>query len=276
VTTDQPVIEVSGLTVRYATKDGPVIAVQDVSFTLRRGGALAVVGESGAGKSTVVRLVAGLEHPTEGTVLVRGAAPAARARGLTNRLRRAAAVQLVHQDPHSSLDPHQTIGRGLDELLRLHSVRLPGDLGDPARRRERVRELLSQVSLDPAHADARPARLSGGQRQRAAIARALAVQPEVLLLDEAVAALDVSVQAQILNLLADIREQTATALLFVTHDLSMARQLCEQAVVMRAGRIVESGPVSRLLTAPEHPYTRALLDSVPRPGWRPRRTHPVA
>ncbi|MEV7390420.1 MULTISPECIES: ABC transporter ATP-binding protein [unclassified Streptomyces] len=260
-------LEVDGLTKRYAGRRDQVTACEDVTFRVRRGEALALVGESGAGKSTVVRLIAGMEQPTSGRVLLRGNPIDARPRGRTERLARAATVQIVHQDPYSCLDPRQTIGAGLAELLRLHARRLGGHPAGPAR----VTELLETVGL-PGLADARPARLSGGQRQRAAIARALAVEPDILLLDEAVAALDVSVQAQILNLLADLREQKGTTLVFVTHDLAVVRQLCQETVVMRGGRVVEEGPVARILTTPRHPYTRALLDSVPRPGWHPRRT----
>ncbi|MFJ9631764.1 ABC transporter ATP-binding protein [Streptomyces sp. NPDC101175] len=260
-------LEVSSLTKRYALRRDHVTACEDVTFQVRRGEALALVGESGAGKSTVVRLIAGLEQPTTGHVLLRGHPTDARPRGRTERLARAATVQIVHQDPYSCLDPRQTIGAGLAELLRLHARRL----GNGSATEARVAELLDTVGL-PGLADTRPARLSGGQRQRAAIARALAVEPDILLLDEAVAALDISVQAQILNLLADLREQKGTTLVFVTHDLAVVRQLCQQTVVMRGGRVVEEGPVARILTAPRHPYTQALLDSVPRPGWHPRRT----
>jgi ABC-type glutathione transport system ATPase component len=268
-TDEVPLLEVEGLTKRYPSRGGEVTACQDVAFRLRRGGALALVGESGAGKSTVIRLIAGLEPPTSGRVLLHGR-PTRRDRGRAARLTRAATVQIVHQDPYSSLDPRQTIGAGLAELLRLHAARLGFTTIDP-----RVTRLLETVGLHGL-ADARPSRLSGGQRQRAAIARALALEPDILLLDEAVAALDVSVQAQILNLLADLREHTGTTLLFVTHDLAVVRQLCDETVVMRDGRVIETGPTAQLLGAPQHPYTQALLDSVPRPGWRPRRTEQSA
>ncbi|MGI5460148.1 ABC transporter ATP-binding protein [Streptomyces sp. CA-249302] len=272
--TPVPLLDVFGLTKRYPTRQGEITACEDVSFRVARGGALALVGESGAGKSTVIRLVAGLEEPSAGRVVLGGNgdgdSDGRRLRGRAARLARAATVQIVHQDPYSSLDPRQPIGDGLAELLRLHAHRLPGDLTDRSARRARAAELLETVGL-PGLAHARPARLSGGQRQRAAIARALALEPDVLLLDEAVAALDVSVQAQILNLLADLRERTGTTLLFVTHDLAVVRQLCEEAVVMHRGRIVEQGPVARIFTDPQHPYTRTLLASIPRPGWRPHR-----
>ncbi|MFJ9705743.1 ABC transporter ATP-binding protein [Streptomyces sp. NPDC101234] len=270
-----PLLDVSGLTKHYPTRHGQITACEDVNFQVTRGGALALVGESGAGKSTVIRLVAGLEEPSAGHVLLHGRSGGERLRGRAARLARAATVQIVHQDPYSSLDPRQPIGDGLAELLHLHADRLGGNLGDRSTRRTRVTELLDTVGLRGL-AHARPARLSGGQRQRAAIARALAPQPDVLLLDEAVAALDVSVQAQILNLLADLRERTGTTLLFVTHDLAVVRQLCEDAVVMHRGRVVEQGPVARIFTDPQHTYTRSLLASIPRPGWRPRRTRQAA
>nr|WP_239157926.1 ATP-binding cassette domain-containing protein [Streptomyces sp. SID13726] len=261
-------LDVSGLTKRYPTRQGEITACEDIGFQVPRGGALALVGESGAGKSTVVRLVAGLEQPSAGQVLFDGHDTGLRRRGRTARLARAAAVQIVHQDPYSSLDPRQPVGDGLAELLRLHADRLGADR---SARQHRVTELLDMVGL-PGLTAARPAALSGGQRQRAAIARALALNPDVLLLDEAVAALDVSVQAQILNLLADLREHTGTTLLFVTHDLAVVRQLCDEAVVMHRGRIVEHGPTARIFADPQHAYTRSLLASIPRPGWRPRRT----
>ncbi|MFJ8027674.1 ABC transporter ATP-binding protein [Streptomyces sp. NPDC096311] len=264
-------LEVTGLSKRYPSRHGEVTACEDISFQVRRGETLALVGESGAGKSTVVRLVAGLEQPTAGHILLHGKPVHERPRGRTARLARAATVQIVHQDPYSCLDPRQTIGAGLAELLRLHGRRL----GHGSATADRVAELLDTVGL-PDQAGARPAHLSGGQRQRAAIARALAVEPDILLLDEAVAALDVSVQAQILNLLTDLRERCGTTLVFVTHDLAVVRQLCQAAVVMRTGRVVEEGPVTRVLTTPQHPYTQALLEAVPRPGWHPRRIRHMA
>jgi ABC-type glutathione transport system ATPase component len=275
-----PLLTVTGLTKHYPTREGEVTACRGVGFEVHRGGALALVGESGAGKSTVIRLIAGLEAPSSGRIDLNDPSASSHARGRAARgraarLARSAHVQIVHQDPYSSLDPRQSVGDGLVELLCLHAPRLSGDLSTRAGRRARADELLETVGL-PGLGDARPARLSGGQRQRAAIARALALEPAILLLDEAVAALDVSVQAQILNLLADLRERSGTTLVFVTHDLAVVRQLCEDAVVMRNGEVVETGPVARLLTTPEHPYTQALLDSVPRPGWRPRRTRQTA
>ncbi|MFG2977545.1 ABC transporter ATP-binding protein [Streptomyces sp. NPDC048331] len=253
------VLEVTGLRRSY----GAVRAVDDVSFVLPEGGSLGIVGESGSGKTTTARIIVGLERADEGEVLVGGRSRTARGegRGRTRRLARAREVQMVFQDPYLSLDPRTGVEAALRETLRLH---FPGR--DHARR---IRELLDQVGLGPRAADALPRQLSGGQRQRVAIARALAVEPSVLLLDEAVAALDVSVQAQILNLLADIREQTGIGYLFITHDLGVVRCVTDEIVVMRHGRIIEAGATAEVLAAPRHPYTRLLLDSVPRPGWDP-------
>ncbi|SNX88474.1 oligopeptide/dipeptide transporter [Streptomyces sp. TLI_55] len=256
-TVTPPALVVEGLRKEFParSRDGKaVVAVDDVSFTLERGGSLAVVGESGSGKSTTARIVAGLDAATAGTVTVTGS------RGKAVR-----PVQMVFQDPFASLDPRQRIGAGLTELLR---VRI--GLGRTAAR-ERAVGLLAEVGLDEQHAARLPRDLSGGQRQRVAIARALALQPEILILDEAVAALDVSVQAQVLNLLCDIRERTTVAFLFVSHDLAVVRQVTDHCLVMRHGRVVEQGRTAEVLNHPQDPYTQALLDAVPRPGWQPRR-----
>ncbi|MFF2573500.1 ABC transporter ATP-binding protein [Streptomyces sp. NPDC058084] len=242
---------------------GAVRAVDDVSFALPPGGSLGIVGESGSGKTTTARIVVGLERADEGEVLVRGRSRTVRGRGRAHRLARAREVQMVFQDPLLSLDPRTSVEAALRETLRLHF---------PDRDHTgRIRELLDQVGLGTHAAQALPRQLSGGQRQRVAIARALAVEPAVLVLDEAVAALDVSVQAQILNLLADIREQTSIGYLFITHDLGVVRCVTDEVVVMRHGAVVEAGATAEVLAAPRHPYTRLLLDSVPRPGWDPER-----
>ncbi|WP_432082817.1 ABC transporter ATP-binding protein [Streptomyces sp. WAC 04229] len=240
---------------------GEVRAVDDVSFTLPEGGSVGIVGESGSGKTTTARIVVGLERADEGQVRVRGRVRGARGRGRVRRLARAREVQMVFQDPRLSLDPRTSVDDVLRETLRLH---FPGTDHD-----RRVRDLLDQVGLGTRAAEARPGQLSGGQRQRVAIARALAVEPAVLVLDEAVAALDVSVQAQILNLLADIREETRIGYLFITHDLGVVRCVTDEVLVMRRGRVVEAGPTAEVLAAPQHPYTRLLLESVPRSGWDP-------
>lgn len=242
---------------------GDVRAVDGVSFVLPRGGSLGIVGESGSGKTTTARIVVGLEQADSGEVAVGGVRRPAAVRGRARRLARAREVQMVFQDPYLSLDPRTSVESVLRETLRLH---FPD--GDHTRR---VRALLDQVGLGTRAAEARPGQLSGGQRQRVAIARALAVEPAVLVLDEAVAALDVSVQAQILNLLADIREETEIGYLFITHDLGVVRCVTEDVIVMRHGRVVEAGTTAGVLDGPSHPYTRLLLDSVPRPGWDPER-----
>lgn len=257
--TSTPVLAVSGLRRTF----GAVRAVDDVSFAVPEGGSLGIVGESGSGKTTTARIIVGLERADAGAVHVRGRSRADRARGRQRRLARAREVQMVFQDPYLSLDPRTSVEAVLRETLRLHFPRT-----DHARR---VRELLDQVGLGTRAADALPRQLSGGQRQRVAIARALAVEPAVLVLDEAVAALDVSVQAQILNLLADIRERTPIGYLFITHDLGVVRCVTDDVVVMRRGAVVEAGPTADVLSAPTHPYTRLLLDSVPHPGWDPER-----
>ena len=262
-TTTAPLLRVGGLRKVYRTGGTEVVAVADLSFTLDRGGALGIVGESGSGKTTTARMLVGLEHPDRGEILVQGAPSAARGRGREARLARAKAVQIVFQDPYLSLDARLTVGATVDGVLKLHG------LGDRAARAARVRELLAQVGLGEREAASLPRGLSGGQRQRAAIARALAVEPAVLVLDEAVSALDVSVQAQVLNLLADIRRDTGIGLVFVSHDLAVVRYVCDEALVMYRGRTMEHRPVAELLADPESPYTRLLLASVPRPGWDP-------
>ncbi|MFI8890461.1 ATP-binding cassette domain-containing protein [Streptomyces paradoxus] len=257
-----PVLEAAGLRKEFP---GNRVAVDDVSLALPPGGSMGVVGESGSGKTTVARMLVGLETPTSGTVRIDGESlitAGATGRGRAERLRRARRIQLVFQDPYASLDPRQTVGAGIDELLRLHEP-------DRDRRRERAAELLSQVGLDDRMARSTPSALSGGQRQRVAIARALVSRPKVLVLDEAVSALDVSIQAQVLNLLADLRAELGIGYLFVTHDLAVAQQVTDELIVMHQGRVVERGATDQVLTAPEHVYTRELLAAVPREGWRP-------
>jgi peptide/nickel transport system ATP-binding protein len=252
------VLEVRGLHKHF----GAAHAVNDVSFQLSAGQSLGIVGESGSGKTTTARIIAGLERPDAGQVLVTTPGTSgSRGRGAAARLARARQIQMVFQDPFLSLDPRLTVAATLKESLRLHFAK--------ADHRERIEELLHQVGLGPREAGARPRQLSGGQRQRVAIARALAVEPQVLVLDEAVAALDVSVQAQILNLLADIRAATGVAYLFITHDLGVVRCVTDEVLVMRHGAIVERGPTAAVMAAPAHPYTALLLASLPRPGWDP-------
>ncbi|MFJ4714365.1 ABC transporter ATP-binding protein [Streptomyces sp. NPDC088785] len=257
ITTDPPRLDVRGLTRRF----GAFSAVDDITFSVPVGGSLGIVGESGSGKTTVARLVTGLDTPTSGTLTIDGH-PRTPPRGKAQRLARARQVQIVFQDPLQSLDPRLSARQALRETLHLH---YPG-----TDRPARIGELLDQVQLSARAADARPRDLSGGQRQRVAIARALAVRPRILVLDEAVAALDVSIQAQILNLLADIREQSALTYLFITHDLGVVRSVTDDIIVMRHGRIVESGATDAILSRPSTPYAQLLLASVPGPGWDPQ------
>ena len=260
-------VRVEGLTKVFGGRRGAdTTAVKDVSFAVPPGGALAIVGESGSGKTTTARMIIGLERPTTGRIFVGGRERSFGRRGSGERRRLGREMQIVFQDPHSSLDPRQRVRECLDEMLNLHF-----HLGREDRE-ARTMELLAQVGLDERHAGVYPRALSGGQQQRVAIARALASQPRVLILDEAVASLDVSVQAQVLNLLADIREQTGVTYLFISHDLAVVRQVSDDVVVMRRGEIVERGPTDCVLDAPDHPYTQALLLAVPRRGWRPVRT----
>ncbi|GGT19347.1 ABC transporter ATP-binding protein [Nonomuraea spiralis] len=247
-------LEVEGLSKSY----GDVQAVRGVSFTLAEGGSLGIVGGSGSGKTTAARIIVGLERPDAGHVTVRGHDRSSRRRGRAERLRRAREIQIVFQDPFLSLDPRLSATAVLSETLKLHFPDI-----DHTRR---TTQLLDQVGLGEREATALPRQLSGGQRQRVALARALAVEPSVLVLDEAVAALDVCVQAQILNLLADLREQTGTAFLFITHDLGVVSQITDDLVVMRHGEIVERGPTRHVLGQPQHAWTRLLLSSVPKPA----------
>ena len=239
----------------------PLVAVDDVSLSVEAGDSLAIVGESGSGKTTCARIITGLETATSGSVEIDGAS-SMRKRG--DRMARARRVQMVFQDPYSSLDPRQTVRSAIAEVLALHGAR------DGRARAARTDELLERVGLDPRIGASLPRHLSGGQRQRAAIARALAAGPRLLILDEAVAALDVSVQAQVLNLLADLRAVEGLTSVFISHDLGVVRQVSSHCVVMHRGVIVERGSTSQILDAPAHPYTRRLLAAVPRPGWKPR------
>ncbi|MFB8139644.1 dipeptide ABC transporter ATP-binding protein [Streptomyces parvus] len=253
----RPLLSGTGLVKRYASPGGGTrTAVSRVDFAVAPGETLGVVGESGSGKSTLAALAMGLLTPDEGEVLLDGGPWSALDERRRRPLRRG--IQLVHQDPLGSFDPRFTVRRILDEAL---SVAGPARA---AHRRERAAELLDQVGLDPGLLERRPARLSGGQRQRVAIARALATGPRLLVCDEPVSALDVTVQAQVLQLLARLRETYGLAMLFISHDLAVVQQVSDRVLVMRDGVVVEQGPVAEVLGAPTHPYTRTLLASVPR------------
>ncbi|MBD3177500.1 MAG: ATP-binding cassette domain-containing protein [Armatimonadia bacterium] len=241
---------------RFPAARGTVRAVEGVSLDLAPGETLGLVGESGCGKTTLGRLALGLLRPTTGTILFDGqdlqAASGRERRELTRR------AQIIFQDPFSSLDPRMRAGAIVGEGLTIH-----GMAGGRQGRRDRVAELMDLVGLEPSHADRFPHEFSGGQRQRLGIARALAVEPDLIVCDEAVSALDVSVQAQIVNLLADLQRDLGLAYLFISHDLSVVRYVSDRVAAMYLGAIVEMGPADAVYADPLHPYTRALLSAVP-------------
>lgn len=258
----EDVVVASGLTKVYRQSRGvpwrhtEVRAVDDVSFRLRRGTTLAIAGESGSGKSTLARMVLGLLQPTSGTVVFDGQDIAALRRREAFAFRRR--VQPVFQNPYSSLDPMYSVFHIIEEPLRIHRI------GDRRQRRTVVHALAEQVALPPSVLSRRPRELSGGQRQRVAIARALALRPEVLVCDEAVSALDVVVQAQILDLLAELQAALGLTYLFISHDLAVIRQIADEVMVMRAGKVVEHAPTEEVFNRPRHDYTRQLLAAIPR------------
>ncbi len=263
---DDVVLRVENLVKHFPVKGripfvsgGVVKAVDGVSFDLRRGETLGVVGESGCGKSTLARMLVGLEQPTSGAVRFgRSVVHQARGRELRALRRR---IQIVLQDPYTSLNPRRTIREILLQPFEIHP-----DVLDRRRRVERIKELLDLVGLDPSlHLDRYPHQFSGGQRQRIGIARALALNPDVIVCDEPVSALDVSVQAQVVNLLERLQEELGVAYVFIAHDLSVVRHISDRVAVMYLGKLVETGPEIDLYEAPRHPYTSALLSAVPVP-----------
>ncbi|WP_404430813.1 ABC transporter ATP-binding protein [Microbacterium lacus] len=266
-----PILEIRDLRKTYRVRGGSggketLVAVDGVSMAIEAGGSLGIVGESGSGKSTTARILMGLERADAGTIAVDGQDWSAPARRSADRRQRAKIAQMVFQDPYQSLDRRQTVQQCLSEAVRVHR---PTDSKEAVQ--SRVRELMSEVRLGAEFLGVRPRALSGGQRQRVAIARALAADPVLLVLDEAVSALDVTTQVEILTLLDGIRRDTGVALLMITHDLTVVRRLCDHVVVMRHGRIEERGTATDILDSPQAEYTRMLLDSIPREGWQPRR-----
>jgi oligopeptide/dipeptide ABC transporter ATP-binding protein len=260
-------LELRGAWKEFAGRGRRVVACRDVSLSVQPGEVVGLVGESGSGKSTVANMALGLLPPSRGEVLVMGQRLIRRQRRDEKELR--AKVQAVFQEPLLALDGRRTIGWSIAEPLRIHRR------GTRRERQARVVDLLTAVGLDPALAGRRPSELSGGQLQRVNIARAIALRPSLLVCDEPVSALDVSVQAQILNLFLQIQRDLGIGMLFISHDLAVVRHLSDRVVVMYAGRIVEEGPTADLCDEPHHPYTRALLEASLEPEAEPAAAPPT-
>ena len=254
----EPLLDARGLAKHYTVRGGGLLrAVDGVDLAVRAGETHALVGESGCGKTTLGRLILRLVEPTAGSIRFRGEDLLALRPGAMRRMRRHLSV--IFQDPYGSLDPRMTVAEIVGEPLRIFGE------GTRAERRARVEALLAQVGLTPAHATRHPHEFSGGQRQRIGIARALALEPDLVVCDEPVSALDVSIQAQIINLLQDLQQSHGLTYLFVAHDLSVVRHIADRVSVMYLGRVVEEAPKTALFATPRHPYTRALLAAVPQP-----------
>ena len=281
--TEPPIIEARGITKNFVKKldlagriaarlgsdlrDETVHAVDNVDFSIRQGEVVGLVGESGCGKSTIGRVIAGLLEPTEGDILFKGPRRDD-LRGDEAKHERLA-VQMIFQDPYASLNPRMRVENVIGEAPLVHG------LISKAEQSDYVAEMLRDVGLDPDFRRRYPHQFSGGQRSRIGIARALAVKPEFLVCDEAVAALDVSIQAQVINLFMDLREQFDLTYLFISHDLSVVQHISDRIVIMYLGRIVESGPTEAFFANPNHPYARALLEEIPRLDQRKRTFHPI-
>ncbi|MBU2962773.1 ATP-binding cassette domain-containing protein [Citreicella sp. C3M06] len=276
-------LTVSGVSKRFENAPGPITrladrltgqdsrrtvhALSDVSLSVAQGEVLGLVGESGCGKSTLGRLVSGIYAPSDGDIRLHGQPVATEHRGSVTKT--TTRVQMIHQDPFASLDPRMRVGETIAEGPRQHG------LWSASEAAQNTRDLLEQVGLEGAYADRLPHQFSGGQRQRIAIARALAMQPDLLVLDEAVASLDVSIQAQVLNLFMDLRKRLGLTAIFISHDLGVVRHVCDRVAIMYLGRVVEMGSAETLYANPQHPYTRALLASVPTLGTGRAAFHPI-
>ncbi|UFN49316.1 ATP-binding cassette domain-containing protein [Roseomonas sp. OT10] len=258
-----PLLEVENLSRHFHTTRGlfgridhTVKAVDGISFTVKPGETLGLVGESGSGKSTTGRLVLRLDDPTGGRIRFEGQDITRMGKGAMRPIRQR--LQVVFQDPYASLNPRMRVGESVGEPLRVH-----GRVRNAEDQREKVSELFRQVGLDPRFLDRFPHQFSGGQRQRIGIARAIALRPQLIVADEPITALDVSIQAQIVNLFMDLQEEMGMAYLFIAHDLGMVRHLCHRVAVMLRGRIVEMGSTAQVFADAQHPYTRALLSAAP-------------
>ncbi|MEO1679709.1 MAG: dipeptide ABC transporter ATP-binding protein [Pseudomonadota bacterium] len=266
---DQPILEARALRRHFAVPRGPfrapsvIRAVDGVDLAVQEGETFAIVGESGCGKSTLARLLVRLIDPAEGEVFYRGQGIAGLGDDEMRALR--SELQFIFQDPFASLNPRMSVGALIEEPLRVHGM------GDGAERRARVADLLMRVGLRPEHADRYPHEFSGGQRQRIGIARALATGPKVLIGDEPVSALDVSIQAQVVNILEDLKDAFGLTLIVIAHDLAVIRHMADRVAVMYLGQVVETGPADALFAAPMHPYTEALLAAIPLPNVGARR-----